>query len=55
MTLGLLTVDVVGTLGLGELVDLTTDDAGEELLGELVVDGLACDQVSLYASADTCW
>jgi len=42
LTLGTLAVDVVGALGLAELVDLTTGDAREHLLGELVVDGLAC-------------
>ena len=41
LTLGLLTVDVVGALGLGETVDFTASEAGEELLGELVGDGLA--------------
>jgi hypothetical protein len=42
LVLGALAVDVVGALGLGELVNLATGDAGQELLGEGVVDGLAC-------------
>ena len=42
VTLGLLAVNVVGTLGLGETVDLTASEASEELLGEAVRDGLAC-------------
>lgn len=42
LTLGLLAVDEVGTLSLGEAVDFTASEAGEELLGELVGDGLAC-------------
>ena len=41
LALSLLTVDVVGTLGLGETVDLSTCEASEELLGELVLDWLA--------------
>jgi hypothetical protein len=41
VVLGLLTVNPVHTLGLGELVDLTSDQAGDELLGERVVDFLA--------------
>lgn len=41
LALGLLTVDEVGTLGLGETVNLTASEAGEELLGEAVRDGLA--------------
>ena len=36
-----LAVDVVGTLGLAELVDLTTGETGDELLGEGVGDWLA--------------
>jgi hypothetical protein len=42
VALGLLAVHPVHTLGLGELVDLTADEADEELLGESVVDFLAC-------------
>lgn len=45
LTLGLLAVDVVGALGLGEPVDLSTSEAGDQLLGELVGDGLACARV----------
>lgn len=41
VTLRFLTVDVVGALGLAELVDLTTSKAGDELLGEGVGDWLA--------------
>jgi hypothetical protein len=41
MVLGLLAVDEVETLGLGQLVDLSTGEANEELLGELVGHGLA--------------
>ena len=33
LTLSTLAVDVVGTLGLGEPVNFTASDAGEELLG----------------------
>lgn len=39
--LGLLTVDEVHALGLGELVDFSTRKTDEELLGELVRDGLS--------------
>ena len=42
LALGLLAVDVVGTLGLGKTVDLTASETGEELLCEAVRDGLAC-------------
>lgn len=41
LTLSLLAVDVVGALGLGEPVDLSTSEASEELFGELVGDWLA--------------
>lgn len=41
VALGLLAVDPVSALGLGELVDLAADEAGEELLGEGVGDLLA--------------
>lgn len=41
VVLGLLTVDKVHSLGLGELVDLSTGDTDEELLGELVGDWLS--------------
>jgi hypothetical protein len=40
--LGLLCVNVVQSLGLNELVDLGGGEAGNELLGEGVADGLAC-------------
>lgn len=42
LAFGLLAVDVVGTFGLSELVDLTTGETGNELLGEGVGDWLAC-------------
>jgi len=48
VTLGLLAVNVVGTLGLGETVDLTAGEASEELLGEAVRDSLAYGCVSLF-------
>lgn len=41
LVLGPLAVDVVGALGLGEFVDLSTGEACEQLLGELVGDWLA--------------
>jgi hypothetical protein len=41
LVLGLLAVEEVLALGLGEAVDFTTGEASEELLGELVGDGLA--------------
>ena len=47
LVLGLLSVDVVKTLGLAELVDLSAGERGNELLGELVVDGLALLALSL--------
>ena len=34
-------VDLIHTLGLGELVDLSTDEANKGLLGESVLDRLA--------------
>ena len=42
VTLGLLAVNEVHALGLGELVDLSTCKANEDLLGKLVRDRLAC-------------
>lgn len=43
--LGLLTspdlINFVESLGLSELIDLTADKAGKELLGEAVVNGFA--------------
>lgn len=45
--LGLLLVDEVHTLGLGELVNLTTGNTGEELLGESVGDWLACEGIEV--------
>lgn len=42
LVLGLLAVEEVLALGLGESVDLGTGEAGEELLGESVGDGLTC-------------
>lgn len=47
LVLGLLSVDVVKTLGLAELVDLSASERGDELLGELVVDRLALLALSL--------
>lgn len=44
LALGTLAVDVVGALGLAELVDLTASEAGDELLGELVGDWLAYER-----------
>lgn len=41
LVLGLLAVEVVHALGLGQLVDLGGGEAGEHLLGELVLNGLA--------------
>ena len=41
LVLGTLTVVGVHALGLGELVDFTTDEAGKKLLGKLVRDWLA--------------
>lgn len=41
VVLGLLSVDVVETLGLDELVGLGTGKGSEGLLGEAVLDGLA--------------
>jgi hypothetical protein len=48
--LGLLSVDVVETLGLTELVDLSASKGSNELLGELVVDRLALLALSLLES-----
>lgn len=41
LVLGLLSVDKVHALGLGELVNLSTGNTGEELLGESVRDRLS--------------
>ena len=41
LVLGTLLVEEIHTLGLGKAVDLGAGEAGEELLGELVGDGLA--------------
>ena len=41
LMLGLLTVGKVHALGLSELVDFSTSEASKELLGELVINGLA--------------
>lgn len=35
-------VDLVHSLGLGQLVDLTSDEAHHGLFGEGMADGLAC-------------
>ena len=43
VVVGLLTINPVHTLGLGELVNLAADNAGQELLGESVAHGLACN------------
>jgi hypothetical protein len=50
LVLGLLSVDVVKTLGLTELVDLSAGERSNELLGELVVDRLALLALSLFES-----
>lgn len=42
IVLGTLAVDEVLALRLGELVDLGSGETSEELLGEGVLDGLAC-------------
>jgi hypothetical protein len=38
------TVNLVHALGLGELVDLSTNKAHEGLLGEGVLNNLACEK-----------
>lgn len=38
-------VGLVHALGLGELVNLGADEASNGLLGEAVLDGLACDSI----------
>ena len=43
MSLGLDSVVLIHTLGLSKSVDFGTNEAGEHLLGESVVDSLACD------------
>lgn len=40
--LSTLAVDEVFTLGLGQLVDLSTRETNKSFLGELVGDSLAC-------------
>ena len=52
LAVGLLSVPLVHTLGLGELVDFTTDNASQEFLGESVGDGLACNGNILLASTE---
>lgn len=42
MTTSLYGVVLIHALGLGKLIDLTTNEASEKFLGELVRDGLAC-------------
>jgi hypothetical protein len=42
VVLGLLTVDEVHALGLGQLINLSTGKTNEHLLGELMGDWLAC-------------
>jgi hypothetical protein len=51
MMLRLLLVNVIQTLALEELVDLSARDADEEFLGELVGNGLSCFTV---LSASVC-
>lgn len=41
VVLGLLTIKKIHTFSLGELIDLSTGDANEKLLGKLVGDCLA--------------
>ena len=48
VVLGLLAVDEVHTLGLGQLVNLSTSEADKELLGELMGDGLSCEVLKPY-------
>lgn len=52
VVLGLLAVNPVHTLGLGELVDLAADEASDELLGESVADGLAYFQRDIKIRLD---
>lgn len=51
MTLSLLPVQEVKTLGLEELVDLCTSDTGEHLLGELVLGVFALGFLKLLVLA----
>jgi hypothetical protein len=51
VVMGLLAVNPVHTLGLGELVDFATDDAGDKFLGKGVADWLAC----LFKSKSEDW
>jgi hypothetical protein len=51
MMLRLLLVNVIQTLALEELVDLSARDADEEFLGELVGNGLSCFTI---VSASVC-
>jgi hypothetical protein len=44
LVLGLLAVNVIGTLGLSETVDFAAGETRDELLGVLVRDGLACER-----------
>lgn len=44
LVLGFLTIDEVGTLGLGETVDAGAGKASNHLLGERVVDLLSCEE-----------
>jgi hypothetical protein len=55
VVLGLLTVDKVHSLGLGELVNLSTGEADEELLGELVGDWLSCTFVQYMFKRCIVW
>jgi hypothetical protein len=41
MSFGLLSINVIQTLGLSELVDFSTGNTSEEFLGELMGDWLA--------------
>lgn len=42
VTVSLLTIKPIHSLGLGELVDLAADDSGDKLLGKGVADWFAC-------------
>jgi hypothetical protein len=42
--LDLFLVDPVFTLGLGKLVDFSTDETSKKLFGEAVANSLACDR-----------
>ena len=51
VVLGLLAVDEVHALGLGQLVNLSTGNTDKELLGELMGDRLACGASELVVQS----